>query len=179
MLQLPWGLSPTGPRIPADSCRTPRDSFTYCDHSPAARLACGLHFSLSLEGISMRKLLALVIGALLVGAVVTAQTHNNMIEKKVSDEITIPADVKVGTHILKAGDYRVSCDTKTITFSLITVRSGRDSYLTKVLEAPCEGKELAARRENTELVMPNDTDGVPVLEKLYLRGSNIEHVFPN
>jgi hypothetical protein len=130
-------------------------------------------------GISMRKSLALVLGVLLVGAVVMAQTHNNMTEKKVTDEFTIPSDIKVGTHLLKAGDYRVSCDTKTITFSLITVRSGRDSYLTKVLEVPCEGKELSARRENTELVIPPNKEGVPVLQKLYLRGSNIEHVFPN
>jgi hypothetical protein len=127
----------------------------------------------------MRKSLALVVGVLLVGAVVMAQTHNNMTEKKVMDEITIPVDVKVGNHLLKAGDYRVTCDTKVITFALITVRTGRDSYLTKVLELPCEGKELAARRENTELVIPANKDGVPVLEKLYLRGSNLEHVFPN
>jgi hypothetical protein len=131
------------------------------------------------EGISMRKSLALVVGVLLVGAVVMAQTHNNMTEKKVMDEITIPVDVKVGNHLLKAGDYRVTCDTKVITFALITVRTGRDSYLTKVLELPCEGKELSARRENTEMVIPANKDGVPVLEKLYLRGSNIEHVFPN
>jgi hypothetical protein len=127
----------------------------------------------------MRKSLALVVGVLLVGAVVMAQTHNNMTEKKVMDEITIPSDVKVGNHLLKAGDYRVTCDTKVITFSLITVRTGRDSYLTKVLEVPCQGKELSARRENTELVIPPNKEGVPVLEKLYVRGSNIEHVFPN
>jgi hypothetical protein len=108
-----------------------------------------------------------------------AQTHSNMIEKKVTDEFTIPSDIMVGTHLLKAGDYRVSCDTKKISFSLITVRSGRDSYLTKVLEVECQGKELPARRENTELVMPPNKEGIPVLEKLYLRGSNVEHVFPN
>lgn len=133
---------------------------------------------LSVEGVSMRKSLALVLGVLLVGAVVIAQTHNDMTEKKVSDEFSIPSDIRVGTHLLKAGDYRVSCDTKTITFSLITVRSGRDRYLTKVLEVPCEGKELPARRENTELVIPPNKGDVPVLEKLYVRGSNIEHVFP-
>jgi len=125
----------------------------------------------------MRKSVALVLGVLLIGSVVIAQTHSNMNEKKVTDEFTIPTDIKVGTHLLKAGDYRVSCDTKTITFSVITVRSGRDSYLTKVLEVPCEGKELPARRENTELVIPPNKEGVPMLEKLYVRGSNIEHVF--
>lgn len=127
----------------------------------------------------MRKSLSLVLGVLLVGAVVLAQTHNNMTEKKASDEFTLTSDTMVGTHLLKAGDYNVVCDTKTIKFSLITVRTGRDSYLTKVLEVPCQGKELPDRRERTELVIPQNKNGVPVLEKLYLRGSNVEHVFPN
>lgn len=132
----------------------------------------------------MRKSFALVLAVLLfgvVGAAVLAQTHNNMTEKKVSDEITLSSDTRVGTHLLKAGRYRVQCDTKTIRFSLITTDIGQGGFssMTKVLETPCQGKELPAKRERTELSLPKGTDGVTVLEKLYLRGSNIEHVFPN
>lgn len=131
----------------------------------------------------MRKSLSLVIGLLLVGAVVFAQTvtHDNMKEKKASDEVTFSTDVKVGTALLKAGRYKIVCDSKTIKFSLLTADPGPGNFIyeKKVLEVPCQGKQLDARRENTSLTMPVGKDGVAVLEKLYLKGSNIEHVFPN
>jgi len=113
-----------------------------------------------------------------VGVGVFAQTHNNMVEKKATDEITFGADTRVGTHLLKAGRYEVSCNRDVIKFSLITTRAG-NTTLTKVLEVPCQGKALAARSENSQLSLPKGQDGVPVLQKLLLRGSNIEHVFPN
>jgi hypothetical protein len=113
-----------------------------------------------------------------VGAVVLAQTHNNMTEKKATDEITFGADTKIGTHLLKAGRYEVSCNRELIKFSLITTRAG-NTTLTKVLEVPCQGKELADKRETSQISVPKGPDGVPVLRTLLLRGSNIEHVFPN
>lgn len=131
----------------------------------------------------MRKSLSLAIGLLLVGAVVFAQTvtHENMKEKKASDEVSLSADVKVGNVLLKAGRYRIACDSKTIKFTLLTAGAGQGNFIneTKVLEVPCQGKQLDARRENTELAMPVGQDGVRVLERLYLKGSNVEHVFPN
>jgi hypothetical protein len=124
--------------------------------------------------------ISLAIAVLLAGAVVVAQTHNNMVEKKVSEEIRLSTDLKVGSQVLKAGLYRVACDRETIRFSRIeTVPGSIFTTVTKVLEVPCQGKDLGARRERTELSMPVGKDGVPFLEKLYLRGSNIEHVFPN
>jgi hypothetical protein len=131
----------------------------------------------------MRKAFSLILASLLVtvvGAAVLAQTHNNMTEKKATDEVTLSSDVLVGTHLLKAGRYEISCDAKVIKFSSLTsVPGSLADYRTKVLEVPCQGQELPAKRQHTELSMPTNKAGVRYLEKLYLRGSNIEHVFPN
>jgi hypothetical protein len=127
----------------------------------------------------MRKSLILVLGAfgaLVLGTVVIAQTHDNAVEKKASDEITFTSDTKVGTQVLKPGRYQVACDTKTVKFSLITVGPGLYTTVTKVLEVPCQG-HLGEKRAHTELSLPVK-DGVNVLEKLALRGGNVEHVFP-
>jgi hypothetical protein len=69
----------------------------------------------------------------------------------------------------------------TIKFSRVTTDVGQGRFIstTKVLEVPCLGKELPAKSERTELSVPENKDGVPVLQKLILRGSNVEHVFPN
>jgi len=114
-----------------------------------------------------------------VGVVVLAQTHSNTTEKRASDEITFNADTLVGTHLLKAGRYLVQCDRMTITFSRVTtdVGQGRFTSATKMLQVPCLGRELPAKADRTQLSLPENKDGVAVLEKLVLRGSNVEHVF--
>lgn len=125
-------------------------------------------------------LVSVVLAVLLAGAVVLAQTHSNTVEKKASDDVRFSKDIMVGTQLLKAGHYQVSCDTKTIKFSKIEVTPGTSfTTATKVLEVPCQGKEVAERHKHTEFSLPVNKDGVAVLEKLNLRGSNIEHVFPN
>jgi hypothetical protein len=136
------------------------------------------------EVYDMRKSSSLVLAVLfvtVVGAGVLAQTHNNATEKKVADEITFKVDTLVGTHLLKAGTYQVSCNRTTIKFSRITTDVGQGQFtsMSKALEMPCLGKELPARSGNTQMTLPTNKDGVQVLEKLVLRGSSVEHVFPN
>src|ERR1022692_1549788 len=74
----------------------------------------------------MRNILLAVAGLVLVTAAVSAQT------KKASDDFTFSSDVRVGTQVLKAGDYHFVCDTKGVTISRVTVRTEGDVYLTKV-----------------------------------------------
>jgi hypothetical protein len=132
------------------------------------------------EVCSMRRSFTFILAALVVGVVgaagVVAQTHNN--EKKATDEVRFSRDTRVGNTVLKPGRYEVSCDTKTIKFSRIDVGPGTYTTVTKIVEMPCQGKELEAKRERTEVVIPVGPDGVQVLERLYLRGGNVEHVFP-
>src|SRR5437016_5405818 len=105
----------------------------------------------------MRKLLSLAVGFLFAGGLVWGQTHDNMTEKAVKDVIVFTSDVKVGATILPAGEYRVMCDTKKITFARLVAAKDQESKdlldpitrvqvidhtgAVKVLEVPCKGRE--------------------------------------
>jgi len=118
----------------------------------------------------MRKFLFLVLGVLLVAANLIAQDHSNVTEKTVKDQITLVSDVRVGVTVLKAGEYRVVCDTVKISFT----RVGDNKAAVVV---PCKGQELRQPTRATEVHTAVDQSGVRFLEKLLLRGSNIEHTF--
>lgn len=129
----------------------------------------------------MRQSLSLALGLLLTTGLLLAQDHNNATEKIAKSDVTFTSDIRVGTQTLKAGDYKVVCDSKMVTFSRIDHpaagdTSGRDKIV-KVLEAPCKGKELKSAAESTLVQTNVDKSGVRYLETLLLKGSTIEHVF--
>jgi len=138
----------------------------------------------------MRKPLLVALGLLLTIGTLVAQTHNNAAEKKVSDVVLFTTDVRVGSAVLKAGEYRVACDTKNVTFTRQVSAKDQEWINTldpverlavqksdKALEVPCLGRDMGAKAENTVLQLGSEKDGVRTLDKLYLRGSTIEHVF--
>jgi hypothetical protein len=138
----------------------------------------------------MRKPLLVGLGLVLAIGTLVAQTHDNMTEKKVSDVVFFSTDVRVGAVVLNAGEYRVACDTKKVTFTLQMLAKDREWIGTldpverqavlkshKALEVPCLGKDLGAKADHTVVELGALKDGVRPLDKLYLRGSNIEHVF--
>jgi len=87
----------------------------------------------------MRKSFVAVLFVLLAGVAsvaLVAQTHDNAVEKKSSDEIRLTVDTMVAGKLLKAGKYLVACDKKTIKFSIIEVGPGIFTTTTKVLEIP-------------------------------------------
>lgn len=118
----------------------------------------------------MRKSLAIAVGFLLAAGIVLAQVHNNGTERKAKDQIEFVTDVRVGTTMLTAGTYEVSCDTEKITFLRLVDRK-------KVLEVPCQGEQLSEKRLNTEVEVTVDKNGVASLQKLILGGGNISHTF--
>jgi hypothetical protein len=118
-----------------------------------------------------RNLLAIMIAlALATGLSLIAQDHSNMAEKKASDEITLSMAVKVGKDTLEAGKYRIFCNREKMSFTRVS--DGK-----KVLEVECKGKDLGQKSETTEVHTALDRSGARFVEKLYLRGSNVEHVF--
>ena len=138
----------------------------------------------------MRKPLLVALGLLLTIGTLVAQTHDNAAEKKVSDVVLFTTDVRVGSAVLKAGEYRVACDTKKVTFTRQVSAKDQEWINTldpverlavqksdKALEVPCLGRDMGAKAENTVLQLGSEKDGVRTLDKLYLRGSTIEHVF--
>ncbi len=118
----------------------------------------------------MRKSFALVLGFVIAATLAAAQGHNNATERKASDLMIVPSEVRIGTHVLRADTYRVVCDTHKISF--IRVSTNRI-----VLEETCKGKELAAPAETTTMHTETGKDGERHVVKLLLRGSNVEHVF--
>ncbi len=121
----------------------------------------------------MRKSLFVGLGLLLAATIVLAQDHKNTTEKAVKTSITVASDFKVGNQLLKAGEYQITCDRTTITFSETTNRD-RDAHSFKF---ECKGKELPAPADQTVINTQRGADGVQVVETLLLKGSNVEHVF--
>ena len=114
---------------------------------------------------------AFVLAVLLAVAPLMAQSHPASHEKKITDTFTFVSDVKVGAVVLTAGNYRIECDHVKMIFTNL------DSD--KKVEIPCQGPEMAAKSKVTEAYINAEPDGTHRLEKLYLRGSTVEHTFAN
>ena len=121
----------------------------------------------------MQKSLYVVLGLLLAAAVGLAQEHNNGTEKTVRATMMLGHDVRFGDQLLPAGEYKVTCDRETIIFSQSTNRD-REAQTFKF---PCKGNELAAPSDKTEVDTTTDASGSQVVQRLLLKGSNVEHVF--
>jgi hypothetical protein len=138
----------------------------------------------------MKKVFWLAVGFASIVGVVAAQDHNNATEKSAKDVIAFSSDIMVGTKLLKAGEYQVACDRSTVTFSKLVSAKDQEFINTldpitkqnvikanKALEAECKGRQLAEPRKDTQVDIVMGADGTRYLDKLYLRGSNVEHVF--
>lgn len=117
----------------------------------------------------MRKAVSAILGVLLVAGTLAAQSHDNNTERKASDEMSVAADLRVGAVTLPAGDYRIVCDRTQITFTR-TLDGKR-------FQVPCKGKDLPKKADITKVMTNVDKNGVRYLDKLLIRGSNVEHAF--
>lgn len=138
----------------------------------------------------MRQSILVAIALVLGTGVASAQSHLNMKEIPVKEMMMFATDVKVGSAVIPAGEYRIECDGDTVKFILMVAAkdANRIAQLTpveralvigtgkKVLEAPCEGRQLSEPRRTSEAILL-EKNGVIVLDTLYLKGSNIAHVF--
>lgn len=138
----------------------------------------------------MKNVFWLAVGFASVVGVLAAQDHNNLTEKTAKDVIFFSSDVKVGTNTLEAGEYRVVCDKRKVTFTRLVAAKdqewikGLDPVTRqqviggkKALEVECKGRDVGAPRMDTQVETVVGPDGVRQLDKLYLRGSTVEHVF--
>jgi hypothetical protein len=119
----------------------------------------------------MRKVFSAVLGLVLLTSVLAAQT------KKAEENFTFSSNVRVGSKVLEAGDYLFKYDGKNVTISLVTKRTGGDSYLTKVATLNVQTKTLPTKSAHSQLVMPNGKDGVPTVQAFYVQGSDVEFIF--
>ncbi len=138
----------------------------------------------------MRKSILAAIGIVLSTGLAAAQGHHGITEIAVKETMVFATDVKVGATLLKAGEYRIECNGDTMKFVLMVAAKDADrlAQLTPVeralivgngktvLETPCKGRALTEARKTTEAMLV-EKNGVFTLDLLYLRGSNVEHVF--
>ena len=117
----------------------------------------------------MRKFLLITAVLVFVSAIVAAQ-HVNMSETPAKGNLTVVSDVMLGTTVLKAGDYRFSCDRESITFA--NQATGKTA-----VKVPCQGREMTTPAAETVMHVATDASGKKIVTKLLLKGSNIEHVF--
>lgn len=108
--------------------------------------------------------LGVVLGGLQLGS------HKNAIEPAVKTELTLPSDVVIGTCLIKAGTYVVACDKEIVSFTLKLTNE-------KVLTVPCDGPMMKEPAKETRAVYEMQPSGYLVMEKLYLKGNNVEHIF--
>jgi hypothetical protein len=138
----------------------------------------------------MRQSILMAMGLLLGTGVASAQSHHGITEVPVKEMMVFATDVKVGATILRAGEYRIECNGDVMKFVLLVAAKDADrvAQLTpversiivgsgkKVLEVPCKGRALSEPRKTTEAIL-GEKNGLFTLDTLYLRGSNVEHVF--
>ena len=120
-----------------------------------------------------RKASLLVVGSVLAVGLVMAQAPKSEAKKPVKATIVLSSDTKFGDKMLRAGEYQVKCDGESIVFSETTNRD----RASETYKFPCKGKELSAPSDRTELSATKDASGVPVAQKVLLKGSNVEHTF--
>ena len=138
----------------------------------------------------MKKVFLLAVGFASIVGVVAAQDHNNATEKSAKDVVVFSSDIMVGAKMLKAGEYQVVCDRQKITFSKLVSAKDQEFVNTldpvtkqhvikanKALEVECKGRALAEPSQSTQVDTLIGADGTRYLDKLYLRGSTVEHVF--
>jgi hypothetical protein len=138
----------------------------------------------------MRQSILFAIGIVLGTGLAAAQTHPGVKEIPVKDTMIFATDVKVGAAVIPAGEYRIECDGDTVKFILLVAAKDaeRVAQMTpverslqvgngkKVLETACKGRALPEPRAASQAILL-EKNGAVVLDMLYLRGSNIEHVF--
>jgi hypothetical protein len=103
----------------------------------------------------------------------TKQAPKTEAKKPVKATLRLTSDVKFGDKVLRAGEYQVKCDGETIEFTQSTNRD-RDAETYKF---PCQGDELSAASDRTQLSTMTDANGVAVAQKLLIKGSNVQHIF--
>jgi hypothetical protein len=121
------------------------------------------------EVCDMRKAAFVMIGALLVAGTVWAQGTGNTKERPSKADIQIDEPLRVGSVTLPAGNYRIVCDHKHITFT--------KSADGKKFEFDCKGRQMDKESDVTVTGTALDKNGVRYLAKLLLRGSRTEHIF--
>jgi hypothetical protein len=132
--------------------------------------------------ISKSKIVSVAMGLILASALVGAQASQSTAKiKNVRQQISLSEDVKVGSTVLKSGQYQVSSNNQELTFRRMTQNPGYEGqWIIVTKEKPvvvkCTITVLDAKSRGTRIDMPEDGAGVHVLKSITLDDSNVKFV---
>ncbi len=118
----------------------------------------------------MRKIAVLLFGIILLASLAVAD--GPMVTWK-SKEVKFDKDVKVGSVILPAGDYKVSHVMEGSEHILVMVKQGKDQQTFRI---PCKMTQLASKATQTEQHYTYEGQQA-VLTALVFRGDTVQHSF--
>jgi patatin-like phospholipase/acyl hydrolase len=126
------------------------------------------------------KIVSVVVGVLVAGALVGAQTAQSPAKiKKVRQQINLAQDLKVGSTVLKSGRYEVSSDDQGLTFRHMVPDSAyadqwiRDNKVKPVV-VKATATVLEAKNRGMQMDVVADSSGVAVLKAISLDDTNLK-----
>ena len=117
-------------------------------------------------------------GLALSTTLVAAQSQAPVKIKDVRQEVSLTQDVKVGTTVLKSGQYQVSSKGQDLTFRRLMQDPAYGGQWIPTRDKPvvvkCTVTTLVDKSRGTQLDTAADTAGVPVLKSITLDNTNIK-----
>ena len=115
----------------------------------------------------MRKTALLLMTVLGLGTMMWAQQAAGF---KATRTVMLSEQAKVGTHVLAAGEYRVT-HTMEGAEHIMVFKKGKQEYRVK-----CNMEPLQAKANNTQFFYNNDASGQRVLQAMIFQGDTVRHV---
>ena len=129
---------------------------------------------------NMKSLVSSVVAGLaLTATLAAAQSSQEPVKiKNVRQEVSLTQDVKVGTTVLKSGQYQVSSKGQDLTFRRLMQDPAYGGQWIPTRDKPvvvkCTVTTLVDKSRGTQLDTAADTAGVPVLKSITLDNTNIK-----
>jgi len=126
------------------------------------------------------QILSVVAGVIVATALVGAQAAQAPVKiKNVRQQVTLTQEVKVGSTVLKVGEYQVTSKGQELTFRRLLPDPAYSAgqwlpTKDKPVVVKCTVTMLQAKSKSTELDMPVDGSGVAVLKSVTLDGTDLK-----
>jgi hypothetical protein len=125
------------------------------------------------------QIVSVVVGVFVASALLGAQAAQSPTKiKNVRKQITLSQDVKVGSTVLKTGEYQVTSNDQELTFRRLMEDPAYGGQWIPTRDKPvvvkCTVTTLVATSRGTQLDMPADPSGVAVLKSITLDGTSVK-----
>ena len=125
------------------------------------------------------QILSVVVGVVVASALAGAQASQTPVKiKNVRQQITLSQDVKVGSAVLKSGEYQVTSKDQELTFRRLMEDPAYGGQWLPTRDKPvvvkCTVTTLVDKSRGTQLDTTADPAGVPVLKSITLDNTDIK-----